>query len=359
MARPQAAYDLDFVRELSVHAAEAEVYVDENYDADDADLVIQSTGTETNPPLNFKVHRKVLAAASTELANLIQAHLEKLEQEENAAHAEPVMKAVGEEKAVKPKAVKAKAVKPVEAEKAETAEKTEKGIEAEKAEKAKNTDREDTAEKSENAENAEKADQISQRKIAKLPGSRVGQAKTGKASSPVYIESESDDSDKSDLEYDESSDDDDTSDEDDSSDSDDSSNESSVSANKPVSGTSYPVEKREKKQQKLGKLYNHETLNKENDHRIVGDVGNHAGAHAPKIFPLIVLPHSDDVIRIMLAAAYNRLEGMQLQLDDEWEFIQEVWETAAKYQMFVLRCYAQMTLMCVRFRRSPQGQVQC
>lgn len=63
--------------------------------------------------------------------------------------------------------------------------------------------------------------------------------------------------------------------------------------------------------------------------------------------PVLILPENLFTLRTLLAAAYNRHEGMKLELTTSWLTVLTVWEAAVKYEMFVLRSYAQMTLMYV------------
>lgn len=63
--------------------------------------------------------------------------------------------------------------------------------------------------------------------------------------------------------------------------------------------------------------------------------------------PVVQLSEDSDVIRVILAMACNKAEGLQFKGDTDWRFIWRVWEAACKYEMFGLRAYAQMALLYV------------
>lgn len=63
--------------------------------------------------------------------------------------------------------------------------------------------------------------------------------------------------------------------------------------------------------------------------------------------PMIKMDECSKVTKVILAAAYNRVELVQSINDDNWRTIHRVWEAARRYEMPMLRSYASMALMCV------------
>lgn len=72
--------------------------------------------------------------------------------------------------------------------------------------------------------------------------------------------------------------------------------------------------------------------------------------------PLIKLDYDDDVLRVLLAAAYNNFEDVQLSMHKDWRHVLDVWKVAVEYGMVALRGYAQMVLMCVT---TPPAALAC
>lgn len=74
---------------------------------------------------------------------------------------------------------------------------------------------------------------------------------------------------------------------------------------------------------------------------------NHTISHAQDL-PVVVLPEDAETIRIILAMAYNKPEGLQFRRGEDWRFVKLVWEAACKYEMYGLRACCQMALVWVQ-----------
>ncbi|KAK9896586.1 hypothetical protein P389DRAFT_196675 [Cystobasidium minutum MCA 4210] len=87
---------------------------------------------------------------------------------------------------------------------------------------------------------------------------------------------------------------------------------------------------------------------------------SHDGSKEEKVdgLPLLQLPESSPVLRLILAAVYNRADLLTLDENTDWHLILAVWEAASKYEMFVVRSYAHMALMLQASKLGPQDAVK-